>query len=203
MPYDGQLSNGGEILTLVDAGGQLIQQFAYDDTWYPETDGAGYSLQIRSPQTLPLDAWGTAEAWMPSAPVGGSPGHAALPDFNQDGQLDAQDIDQLCAALGSDDPRFDLDDDGQVNREDVDFLVKQILGSTPGDANLNGIFNSEDFVIVFQAGEYEDGIVGNSGWAEGDWNCDGEFTSSDMVRAFVEGGYVAAARPTLNSSDQK
>ncbi len=51
--YDGQLSNGGETLTLVDAGGQLLQQFAYDDRWYPETDGGGYSLQLRSPQTLP------------------------------------------------------------------------------------------------------------------------------------------------------
>ena len=201
LPYEGQLSNGGEMLTLVDAGGQLIQQFAYDDAWYPETDGVGYSLQIRSPQTFPLDAWDTADAWMPSANVDGSPARAALPDFNDDGQLDALDVDQLCAALGSDDPRFDLDHNGLVNRDDVDFLVKQMLRSTPGDANLNGIFNSEDFVIVFQAGEYEDGIAGNSGWAEGDWNCDGDFSSSDMVLAFVNGGYVAEAR--LPSAPQR
>lgn len=76
-----------------------------------------------------------------------------------------------------------------------------MLRSTPGDANLNGIFNSEDFVIVFQAGEYEDGIAGNSGWAEGDWNCDGDFSSSDMVLAFVNGGYVAEAR--LPSAPQR
>ncbi len=70
LPYDGQLSNGGETLTLVDAGGKLIQSFAYDDGWYPETDGMGASLQIRSPQTLTLDDWGTSQAWMPKCSDG-------------------------------------------------------------------------------------------------------------------------------------
>ena len=131
---------------------------------------------------------------MPSANIGGSPNHAALPDLNDDGQLNAQDIDQLCVALGGDDLRFDLDGDRLVDRNDVEFLVRRILRSKPGDANLNRIFNSEDLVIVFQAGEYEDGIAANSGWAEGDWNCDGDFGSSDMVLAFIDGGYVADVR---------
>ncbi len=82
-----------------------------------------------------------------------------------------------------------------MEREDVDFLVKSILRSRPGDANLDGIFDSQDLVYVFQRGEYEDPLPGNSGWADGDWDGDGEFTSADMVRAFVEGGYVAEALP--------
>ncbi|MCA9215171.1 MAG: hypothetical protein KDB27_19015, partial [Planctomycetales bacterium] len=45
----------------------------------------------------------------------------------------------------------------------------------------------------FQAGEYEDGIPGNSSWAEGDWNCDGDFSTSDFVVAFIDGGYVTGA----------
>lgn len=195
LPYDGQLSNGGETLTLVDAGGKLIQSFAYDDNWYPATDGSGASLQIRSPQTIALNDWSTSPAWMPSAQPGGSPGHAALPDFNADRRLDAQDIDLLYAALSSDDRRFDLDHNARVDRADVDFLVKTILQSRAGDANLDGIFNSQDLVYVFQQGEYEDQLPRNSGWADGDWNGDGEFTSADLVQAFAEGAYTAEASP--------
>jgi hypothetical protein len=67
-------------------------------------------------------------------------------------------------------------------------------GNRPGDSNHDGIFNSSDLVLVFQAGEYEDNVAGNSTFAEGDWNGDGEFTSTDMVLAFQLGSYVAAAQ---------
>ena len=46
--YSGALSNGGETITLRDATGQTIQQFAYDDTapWPTSTDGGGASLNV-------------------------------------------------------------------------------------------------------------------------------------------------------------
>ena len=47
---------------------------------------------------------------------------------------------------------------------------------------------------VFQQGEYEDAIVGNSGWADGDWSGDAEFTSRDFVVAFQRGGYEQGPR---------
>ncbi len=59
----------------------------------------------------------------------------------------------------------------------------------PGDANRDGIFSSADLVQVMQAGEYEDGIAGNSTWEEGDWNGDGEFDTRDLVMALIEGWY--------------
>ena len=94
---------------------------------------------------------------------------------------------------------------GTVDRGDLDDLVSNILGTTVGDANLNGVFDSSDMVQVFQVGEYEDGIPGNSTWAEGDWDCDGDFTSSDMVLAFQRGGYArasqVASRPAPSRSD--
>ena len=65
-----------------------------------------------------------------------------------------------------------------------------MLGTTAGDANLNGHFDTEDFVLVFIENEYLDELVGNSTWATGDWNCDGEFTPDDIVTAFIAGGYV-------------
>ncbi len=105
-------------------------------------------------------------------------------------------IDSLCTAIrsGSDDPRFDLNGDGLVDRSDMRVLIEQILGTTPGDANLDGRFNSTDLIEVFQAGQYEDGIVNNSLWSTGDWNCDGEFDTADLIVAFQAGSYSAAAR---------
>ena len=73
--------------------------------------------------------------------------------------------------------------------------------SVPGDANRDGIFNSADLVQVFQRGEYEDQIAGNSSWEDGDWNGDGDFTTSDLVLAFQSGRYQAAAVDHETQSD--
>ena len=66
----------------------------------------------------------------------------------------------------------------------------------PGDANLDGEFNSTDLVRVFQAGEYEDAIESNSAWSDGDWNGDGEFDTSDLVVAF-QAGYFEQGPPAV------
>jgi hypothetical protein len=65
-----------------------------------------------------------------------------------------------------------------------------------GDANIDEVFNSIDLVQVFQTGEYEDSVVGNSTWSDGDWTNDNEFSSADLVAAFQDAQYVAAASPT-------
>lgn len=65
----------------------------------------------------------------------------------------------------------------------------------PGDSNEDGVFNSSDLILVFQAGEYEDGIAGNSTFAEGDWNQDGDFDSGDLVFAFQAGTYTEDDAP--------
>ena len=62
-----------------------------------------------------------------------------------------------------------------------------------GDSNLDGEFNSSDFVTVFSAGKYETGAA--AGYAEGDWNGDKLFNSSDFVAAFAAGGYEKGPRP--------
>ena len=67
-----------------------------------------------------------------------------------------------------------------------------------GDANLDGVFNSRDLVLVFQANEYEDDVDGNSSWSEGDWNGDGDFTSADLVEAFRAATYTNASLPAGN-----
>ncbi|MCA9198746.1 MAG: hypothetical protein KDA87_14455, partial [Planctomycetales bacterium] len=69
-----------------------------------------------------------------------------------------------------------------------------LIATYYGDANLDGEFNSLDFVSAFVGIEYEDSTVRNSTWADGDWNGDGEFDSSDMVLAFQFGGYEQGPR---------
>ena len=118
-------------------------------------------------------------------------------DFNGDGLLDAADIDLLSAAVGGTDLSFDLTADGVVNTADREAWVEDVSNTYFGDANLDGEFSSGDFVQVFQRGEYEDPIAGNSGWADGDWNGDGEFDSGDFVLAFQSGGYEMGPRSTV------
>ena len=167
----------------------------YDDVapWSPAADGTGNSLQRTNPQNY----GNKATAWRVSVPSpgtvdfsGGIPG-----DFTNDGIIDVDDIDALYVQLRSPlpDSNFDLTGDGSVNDSDRDFMIFSIVATTYGDADLDGTFNSSDFVKVFQVGEYEDAVVGNSTWSEGDWNADGDFNTSDMVLAFQSGGYSAAA----------
>ncbi len=112
-------------------------------------------------------------------------------DLDGDSLLNLTDIQLMCSAIlttGSP-ARSDLDKNGQINSGDMDYLVRTLLGTTYGDANLDGVFNTTDLVFVFQAGHYDDGIEDNSTWATGDWNCDREFDSSDLVVAFQVGGF--------------
>ena len=126
-----------------------------------------------------------------------------LGDINRDGVVGAADIDLLYEAASSESllVRHDLDDDGMVDRQDVQHLVRRILGSSFGDTNLDGIFDSADLVQVMTAGEYNDTIVGNSTWSEGDWNGDGEFDSGDLLLALTDGDFVLEADDRFEDND--
>lgn len=117
-------------------------------------------------------------------------------DFDGDGALTISDLDALGQAItnGGADTSFDLNGDGQVNTADQTLWVKELKNTWIGDANLDGEFNSADFVAVFTAGQYEDGIDGNSSWVTGDWNGDQEFDSGDFVAAFTDGGFELGPR---------
>jgi len=140
--WNGGLSNASEQLTLV-VNGDTIQQFRYQDTWYPTTDGAGNSLEILDAQSDSLDLWGQASGWLPSIRLGGTPGTARSSatvqagDLNLDGVTDVSDIAGL--VLGLNDPEAyaarygvsaalggDTDGDGDLDNDDIRGFVVSI-----------------------------------------------------------------------------
>jgi len=72
--YTGSLDNGGERIELEDALGQTIHNFRYKDGWYEITDGMGFSLTMKDPQSSDPNAWDRKGGWRTSASSGGSPG---------------------------------------------------------------------------------------------------------------------------------
>jgi hypothetical protein len=71
--FYGALDNGGETLRLEDAVGEKVLEFAYNNSWYPTTDGLGFSLVIVN-ELAPWDTWGQKASWRPSSSPNGSPG---------------------------------------------------------------------------------------------------------------------------------
>ena len=78
----GRLENNGERLRLEDSYGETILDFSYENTWYPITDGHGYSLVIVD-DTLNWSLWGEKASWRPNGALGGTPGQSdpLMPDF--------------------------------------------------------------------------------------------------------------------------
>ncbi len=72
--FTGRLDNAGESITLSDSRGLTIVRLSYDPTWYPETQGPGYSLVATSSATAGTVDWSTSAAWRTSTLLGGSPG---------------------------------------------------------------------------------------------------------------------------------
>ncbi len=122
-------------------------------------------------------------------------------DFSANEVLDTEDIDLLTDAIraGTDEAFFDLNGDSSVDLQDQTVWVHDIKKTFFGDADLNGLFNSQDLVNVFTAGLFEDEVARNSTWATGDWDGDGDFTTSDIVLAFEDGGYERGPRPALSA----
>ena len=118
-------------------------------------------------------------------------------DFDGDGTLDVDDINQLSAAVrtGANVAKFDLNNDAKLDAVDRKIWVNDLKKTYFGDANLDGEFSSGDFVKAFTVGKYENGA--DALWDEGDWDGNGKFESGDFVAAFTEGGYELGPRQSV------
>lgn len=197
--YAGLLNNSDERVTLLrpdpttEATRVQEDEVLYDDlNPWPVPADRGLSLQRIPPYGHGNDpaSWIAAE---------GTPGRIipVVPgDMDDNGILDAEDINAMFAEMRSATPnleKFDLTGDGAVDADDRDYLVEQLIGIPYGDANFDGYFNSSDLVAAFIVGEYEDGVALNSTWQEGDWDGDGDFTTADFVLALASGSFESAA----------
>jgi hypothetical protein len=72
-PWLGTLANSGEAIELLDASGEVVLDFSYNDSWFPPTDGSGRSLVVRDP--IPsYQGYGQPTHWAISGSESGSPG---------------------------------------------------------------------------------------------------------------------------------
>ncbi len=118
-------------------------------------------------------------------------------DFDDSGHFDLDDVNVFYDAVdhGTENRWLDLDRNARVDDEDLYLYVTQVIGSPPGDADLDHSFDVDDLMAAFTAGEYEDGMLRNSTWGTGDWTGDREFMTDDLVAALQAGGYTERAAP--------
>ena len=121
------------------------------------------------------------------------PGVGVAGDYNGNGLLDAGDLD-LHASVGiaNQDLAYDANNDGVVDVADRVVWTNDLKNTWMGDSDLNGVFDTADFVLVFGEGKYETGDAAT--WGQGDWDGNQVFDSGDFVAAFGNGGYEMGER---------
>jgi hypothetical protein len=194
--YGGKLSNAGDLLTLLDAQGNLIRQFMYDDKWQPTSDGEGRSLELTQVWQDERTELERGSLWQASGVIGGTPGQAiGFGDLNVDREVSLSDIDLLFAVMAHFSaeaaPRwFDLNVDDKVDSQDALRLVTDALGTRPGDADLDGNVDFDDLVTL--ANRFGQRATS---WAEGDFDGSGDVAFADFVLLANNFGFVRPAQP--------
>lgn len=129
--------------------------------------------------------------------AGESPVAGAQP-LGWDGSCDAIDIDYCCQFVREgytwsdlDDAVFmdlscDMDGDVDVTASDIAEMVVTILKTSFGDADLDGMVNTNDLAIVdatIALGGVGCNGSGDCGWSDGDFDCDGDVDNDDRTQA--------------------
>jgi hypothetical protein len=116
-------------------------------------------------------------------------------DFNNDGKINATDIDLLSAAINSHSTSYatyDLTKDGKINSDDMDYLVKTILKTYYGDADLNRSVGVSDLSVL--AAYYN--TPSGASWANGDFDGNGAVGVSDL--SILAANYNSGSSSTLS-----
>ncbi|MFW6155424.1 MAG: NF038122 family metalloprotease [Planctomycetota bacterium] len=113
-------------------------------------------------------------------------------DLNDDGTVDAVDIDALTAAIaaGMTDLTFDLDYDNLVGDGDLDAMILTHLATRYGDSDLDGDVDLDDFVAL----KTHFGSTG-LGWAAGDFDGDTDIDLDDFAALKLNFGTAAVPEP--------
>jgi hypothetical protein len=126
-------------------------------------------------------------------------------DFDGDSRLTCTDIDALVEQVvnGSSDLHFDTNADGSVTAADITAWLavagaaNQPSGAAylPGDANLDGLVDGEDF-LIWNANKF----TSQAAWCSGDFNADGLVNGGDFLEwnanKFSAADVAAVPEPT-------
>jgi hypothetical protein len=116
-------------------------------------------------------------------------------DFNTDYVVNATDIDLLSAAINNHSTNYatyDLTKDGSVNSADMDYLIKTILHTYYGDADLNGSVGVSDLSVL--AAYYN--TPSGASWANGDFDGNGAVGVSDL--SILAANYNSGSASTVS-----
>jgi len=97
-------------------------------------------------------------------------------DFDDDGDVDADDIDALRANLGGDPATYDLDGSGIVDEDDIVFCVTTVLSTGMGDFNLDRVVDVADLTTL-RTSSGQSGMA----WADGNANGDDVVDIADLT----------------------
>ena len=195
-----QWTAGGSYYTPLDT------HLAYDMTWflgghmYNGTYGPELMATFRI--VSELGPYGSVAAQFYSSGTSGigaivAPGFSPA-DFDLDGDVDADDLDILCANMGGDVGTYDMDGDLDVDEDDFIFVIENLvewdngvdhgIGTKRGDFNLDGLVNATDLAIM----KPNFGLSG-MGYADGNSNCDTFVNGTDLA---ILAGNIGFSAPT-------
>lgn len=157
--------------------------YSYDELFDPVGSHPGVEFQIDTAFTLFGDSLVTQ-----------LPG-----DFDDNGLLEAVDIDLLADAVrsNSNDSSFDLTGDGTITIDDHTYWVETLKGTYQGDATLNGVVAFDDFVAL-AANFGTDG-----GWSKGNFDTNETVDFGDFLKLstnFGRGPTAAAAGEPVSAA---
>ena len=140
--YTGNLSNDGELITMVDASGTTIHSFTYNDQlpWPEGPDGDGFTLVLIDPSQQPVLDHAAPASWRASGAVGGSPGESNSSTYES-----------WRIANGLPIPEIDPDPD----KDERDNLLEYFEGTDPNTSDYSlGTVNVETLIVGGFADEY-------------------------------------------------
>ena len=140
--YTGNLSNDGELITMVDASGTTIHSFTYNDQlpWPEGPDGDGFTLVLIDPSQQPVLEHAAPASWRASGTVGGSPGESNSSTYES-----------WRIANGLPIPEIDPDPD----KDERDNLLEYFEGTDPNTSDYSlGTVNVETLIVGGFAEEY-------------------------------------------------